>query len=72
MEEMGIYIITSMQPDSGNADFWTLLYKYAVELFYHRLLKFFNNTIKTDKIPKKWKSIAVPVFKEGDKIKNYR
>jgi hypothetical protein len=43
-----------------------------VELFYHRLLKFFNNTIKTDKIPKKWKSIAVPVFKEGDKIKNYR
>jgi len=51
------------------------LYKYAPEEFQLRLLQFWNNIYRENRIPNEWRNAVItPIFKKGDRRepKNYR
>jgi hypothetical protein len=51
------------------------LYKYAPQEFKLRLLQFFNNIYRENRIPNQWRNAVItPIFKKGDRRepKNYR
>lgn len=59
----------------GEDDLSAEIYKYASFNFKRRLLKFYNNIWKTERIPEEFRNaVVVPIFKKGDMTKpeNYR